>query len=163
MFLSDKMAGALKAVAIFEACKGLLVLCAGLALFSLIHQDIQSISEQLVGQLHLNPAKHFPRILIKAAGGLTDGNIRFLALLAVLYASMRFIEAYGLWFARRWAEWFALVSGSVYLPIELYKLTRGVSWLKIILIVTNLLIVVCMAFMLKKGKEPFLSKEGSHH
>jgi len=72
MVLNDKMARALKVVAVFEACKGLLVLFAGVALFSLIHQNIQSVAEQLVGHMHLNPAKHIPGIFIEAAGSLTD-------------------------------------------------------------------------------------------
>ncbi len=40
------------------------------------------------------------------------------------------LESYGLWFAKRWAEWFALLSGSVYLPVELYGLLKGVTWIK---------------------------------
>jgi uncharacterized membrane protein (DUF2068 family) len=157
MVLNDKMARALKVVAVFEACKGLLVLFAGVALFSLIHQNIQSVAEQLVGHMHLNPAKHIPRIFIEAAGSLTDGRMLLFALLALLYSSMRFIEAYGLWFAKRWAEWFALVSGSIYLPIELYELTKGVSWLKIILVLINLLIVLYMAMMLKRNGNEYRS------
>ncbi len=151
MALNPKMTRVLKAVAIFEASKGLLVLLAGLAVFSLIHQNIHSVAEQLVGHLHLNPAKHIPRIIIEAAGSLTDGRIRLLTILALLYSFMRFVEAYGLWHARQWAEWFALVSGSVYLPIELYELSRGVTWLKVILVVINLLIVFYMAIMLKRN------------
>jgi len=157
MILNDKMTRALKVVAIFEACKGLLVLFAGVALFSLLHQNIQVVAEQLVGHLHLNPAKHIPRIFIEAAGSLNDGRMFLFALFALLYSSMRFVEAYGLWFARRWAEWFALVSGSIYLPIELYELTKGVSWLKIIFVLINLLIVLYMAMMLKRNRNEYLS------
>ena len=68
MVLNNKMQRGLRAVALFEACKGLLVLFAGLALFSLIHQNIQLVAEQLVGHLHLNPAKHIPKVLLEAAG-----------------------------------------------------------------------------------------------
>lgn len=157
MVVNDKMTRALKVVAVFEACKGLLVLFAGLALFSLIHQNIQSVAEQLVGHMHLNPVKHIPGIFIEAAGSLTDGRMLLFALFALLYSSMRFVEAYGLWFARRWAEWFALVSGSIYLPIELYELIKGVSWLKIIFVLINLLIVFYMTMMLKRHGNESLS------
>ncbi len=154
MVLNNKMTRALRAVAIFEASKGFLVLFAGLALFSLIHQNVQLVAEQLVGHLHLNPAKHIPKVLLDAAGNLTDHRIVLLALLAVLYASMRFVEAYGLWFEKRWAEWFALVSGAVYLPIELYELAKGFTWIKIGFVLANLIIVFYMAVMLKRsGKE----------
>jgi uncharacterized membrane protein (DUF2068 family) len=140
----------LKIIALFEAFKGLLVLLTGLAAFSLMHQDIQVLAEQLVTHLHLNPAKNIPKIFIEAAGNLTDGRLRSLALLALLYAAMRFVEGFGLWFAKRWSEWFALLSGGVYLPIEIYELAKGFTWLKICLASINLTVVLYMAFMLKR-------------
>ncbi len=151
MALHDKMSHALRVVAVLEACKGILVLFAGLALFSFIHQNIQLTAEQLVGHLHLNPAKNIPKIFIEASRHLTDARMLFLALAACLYSSMRFVEAYGLWFARRWAEWFALLSGSVYLPIELFELVKGVTWIKMVFISINLVIVCYMVVMLKRN------------
>jgi uncharacterized membrane protein (DUF2068 family) len=151
MALNDKMTRALRVVAVFEACKGLFVLFAGLALFSFIHQNFQIAAEQLVGHLHLNPAKNIPRIFVEVATNLTDGRIRLLALFALFYSFMRFVESYGLWFAKRWAEWFALLSGCLYLPVELYELLKGVTWLKIIFVSLNLIIVLYMAVMLKQS------------
>ncbi|NMW21035.1 MAG: DUF2127 domain-containing protein [Chlorobiaceae bacterium] len=152
MVLNYKMTRVLKVVALFEAFKGLLVLLAGVAIFSMMPQDIQASAEQLIRHLHLNPAHNIPRIFIEAAGHLTDSRLRFLALFALLYALMRFIEAYGLWFARRWAEWFALISGCVYLPVELFELAKGFTWLKIALVVINLMVVLYMAFVLKHNE-----------
>jgi uncharacterized membrane protein (DUF2068 family) len=141
----------LKAVALFEASKGILVLFAGAALFSLVHQNLQVAAEQLVAHLHLNPAKHIPRIFIDAASSLTDSRLRLLALSALSYSSIRFVEAYGLWFARRWAEWLALLSGGVYLPVELYELAQGFTWLKIVFVLINFLVVLYMIIMLKRN------------
>jgi uncharacterized membrane protein (DUF2068 family) len=155
MVLNSKMKRGLRAVALFEACKGLLVLLAGFTAFSFLHQNVQFAAEQLLAHAHLNPAKRIPRIFMEAATHLTDRRLHFLAFMALLYSSMRFIEAYGLWFARRWAEWFALLSGGVYLPIELYELTKGFAWLKIGLVLINLIVVFYMALVLKRsGQEP---------
>jgi uncharacterized membrane protein (DUF2068 family) len=70
----------------------------------------------------------------------------------MVYAVVRFVEAYGLWHARRWAEWFAVVSGGVYLPMELYELSRGVTLLKVGAILLNLLVVIYLIGMLKPAK-----------
>jgi uncharacterized membrane protein (DUF2068 family) len=83
---------------------------------------------------------------------LTDARLHFMVFLAALYALMRYVEAYGLWFQKRWAEWFALVSGGVYLPIELYELSKGVTPLKAGLLGANLIIVIFMAAVLMSGK-----------
>ena len=99
----------------------------------------------------MKPAKNIPKIFIEASRNLTDARLLLLAFFACLYSSMRFVEAYGLWFARRWAEWFALLSGSVYLPVELYELVKGVTWIKIVFILVNFTVVLYMAVMLKRN------------
>jgi uncharacterized membrane protein (DUF2068 family) len=128
-------------VAVFEALKGALVLGAGLGLLSLVHRDLQAVAERLVRHSHLNPARHYPRIFIQAASHTNDSRLRSLAALAFLYAAVRFVEAYGLWRMRVWAEWFAIIAGSVYLPVEVYEIFRRATWTRGIVLLTNLLIV----------------------
>lgn len=133
-----------RAVALLEAAKGALVLLAGFAALSLIHHDAQRLAEQLVAHLHLNPAKRYPRIFIDTTAHLTDARLWVLAALAATYGLIRFVEAYGLWRGRRWAEWFAAVSGGIYIPFELYELFQGVTWLSLGALVVNIVIVGLM-------------------
>jgi uncharacterized membrane protein (DUF2068 family) len=135
----------LKAAAIFEALKGLLVILAGLGLLAFAHRDAQAFAERLVVHLHLNPARHYPRIFIEAAGRLTDARIWFIATGAFAYSALRFAEAYGLWRARSWAEWIGIVSGSVYLPAEVIALVRRPTILKAILLILNALLVAYLS------------------
>lgn len=147
-----KTKSGLRAVAIFETLKGLLVISAAVYLFAIFYQDVQGVASRFARGEHLGPFRHFPNISKMLFQNMNDDRLHFLVLLAILYSAMRFIEAYGLWFGRRWAEWFALVSGSVYLPIELYELAKGFTWLKIGLLTTNLLIVLYMAIVLMRGR-----------
>src|SRR5258705_2753242 len=120
----------LRVVAIFEASKGVLVLLVGLGLLSLVHHSAQNAGEEIVERFHLNPAHEHPRILIYAATHLDNSHLRLLAVAALLYSIMRFIESYGLWRMRGWAEWVAIVSGGVYLPLEVYELIHPATALK---------------------------------
>lgn len=131
----------IRIVAVFEALKGALVLGAGFGLLSLVHHDLQAAAERLVRHSHLDPARHYPRIFIEAASHMNDSRLRSLAALAFLYATVRFVEAYGLWRMRVWAEWFAIIAGSVYLPVEVYEIFRRATWTRMIVFLTNLLIV----------------------
>ena len=135
---------AVRAVAMLEAAKGILVILTGIGTLSLIHHNAQEIAEQLVGHLHLNPAKHYPRIFIDAAVNLTDSRLWMLATLAATYGLVRFVEAYGLWFGRRWAEWFAAVSGGIYIPFEIYELLQRITWLSLGALAVSVLIVGLM-------------------
>ena len=131
----------LRAVALFEALKGALILVAGFGLLSLLHHDLQGAAEEMVRHSHLNPARHYPRVFIEAAAHVNDSRLRSLAALAFLYASVRFTEAYGLWRMRAWAEWFAIISGSIYLPIEVYELFERATWVRGMVLLVNACIV----------------------
>lgn len=128
-------------IAALEGLKGALVLAVGFALLGYIHADLESFCEDLVRNLHLNPARGVPRVFIESAARFPDNQMRSLVVGAGLYALIRFVEAFGLWQKRAWAEWFALISCGVYLPVELYELSRGISVLKAAVFLVNSLIV----------------------
>jgi len=133
-------------VAIVEGLKGLLVLLAGCGLLSLIHHDVGRFAAQLVRHTHLNPASHYPQIFIKVAESVTDSRLWFFALAALLYAGVRLMEAYGLWYRRTWAEIFAIVTGAIYLPIEFYEIVERVTAVRITVFVLNTLVVAILIY-----------------
>jgi len=141
----------LKLVAMFEGAKGLLVLLAGFGLLSFIHVDLHQAAVTLVEHLHFNPARRYPRIFIDLTEHVTDSQLWALACAALIYSIVRFVEAAGLWRERKWAEWFGVLSGGIYIPVEIFEVTSGVSWLKINLLVINIGIVSCLLFALRKN------------
>src|SRR3954466_6057228 len=82
----------LRVIAAFEGLKGALVLAVGFALLGYIHSDLESFCEDLVRNLHLNPARGLPRIFIETAGRVPDGQMHLLVAGAALYAVVRFVE-----------------------------------------------------------------------
>jgi len=141
-----RLSSALRTVALIEAAKGALVLLVGFGLLSLVHHDVQRFAEGLIAHAHLNPAARYPRIFMDAASQLTDTRLLLLAAGAAGYCLVRFIEAYGLWYARGWAEWFAALSGGVYVPFELLKLYERVTWLSLGALMLNSAIVAVMLY-----------------
>ncbi|HZE61220.1 MAG TPA: DUF2127 domain-containing protein [Burkholderiales bacterium] len=142
----------MRVVALFEALKGTIVLVAGFGLARAIHGDVGEFAEHLVHRLHLNAAKRFPRIFLDLANNLSDGQLWTLAALALAYSIFRFAEAYGLWFERRWGEWIAALSGGIYVPVEIYELSRGYSTVKLAALVLNTLVVAYMCFLLLRRR-----------
>ena len=63
------------------------------------------------------------------------------------YAAVRFTEGYGLWHSRVWAEWFALLSGAMYLPWELIKVVEHPNLVHWSLLVINLAVIAYMAYI----------------
>ena len=144
---------AMRAVALLEAVKGAVVLLAGLGLLTLIHRDVEAIAEHLVELSHLDPASRYPRIFVDAASKVTDAKLWLLAAAAGAYSIVRGVEAYGLWYERRWAEWFALIAGGLFIPVEIYELIRHTTWLKLAVLVTNVAIVLYIIYALKHSAD----------
>jgi uncharacterized membrane protein (DUF2068 family) len=138
----------LQTVAVFEAAKGLIVLIAGLGLLSLVHRDAQIVAEEIVRLLHLNPAHRYPNIFIDFAGNLNDGRLWSMAFAALAYSTVRLVEAYGLWHERSWAEWFAVLSSGIFLPVELHHIIAKPNFLNVIIFLGNIGIVVYLAYVL---------------
>ena len=140
-------------VAALEAAKAAAVVIAGFGLLSAVHQGASQIAEDLVRQLHLNPAKGYPRIFIDLAADTSNSQLRLLAAGAFGYATMRGIEAFGLWRHRRWAEWFSVASGAIYVPFELIEIAKGVTTLRLVTLAVNLGIVAYMAYALRVSRQ----------
>ncbi|ROH86937.1 DUF2127 domain-containing protein [Pseudomethylobacillus aquaticus] len=134
----------LRAIALLAFGRGLLILLTAIALFSHLDTDWQMALEQVMLHLHLNPAKHTPRFLLELAHDFTQPRMLMIATGGLVYVALRWAEAYGLWFGKRWAKWLGLASAAVYLPLEVIELLRQPSWLVLALLQLNLIIVVVL-------------------
>lgn len=144
----------LQAVAVFEAIKGVAVLAAGFGVLTLLNKDAVEIAEHWVRKLHMNPEGHLSTVFLRAAEKVTDANLWAAAAGALAYSIVRFVEAYGLWNARVWAEWFALLSGCLYLPWEIYEVIAHPSPIKYGLLATNLAVVLYMLYVRIQASRP---------
>ena len=154
---------ALRSIAAFEAVKGALVVVAVIAGFGALRflgRDAQQLAEQLVRWVHLDPANHYAKLFILWMAEVTNTRLWLYAGFAALYATVRFVEAYGLWHERRWAEWFAALSGAIYVPFELYELIHRASWLKFATLVLNLIVVAYMVWLLTESQRRRLKPPG---
>jgi uncharacterized membrane protein (DUF2068 family) len=145
--------GALRVVAFVEAAKGVLVLLAATGLLSLVHRDLNDLAARLVRHAHLNPASRYPHIFLDAVSHVGDTRLLMLALGAAAYSAVRFVEAWGLYRERAWAEWLAALGGGLYLPVEIVHLVRGPGPIGAAVFAANLVVVlvVVVALVRRRG------------
>lgn len=72
----------------------------------------------------------------------TTAHLLLLGALLAGYALLEGVEAVGLWFARRWAEYLTFIATAILLVPEIYELTKRVTALKVLALVINLAVVV---------------------
>ena len=149
-----KSANAIRAVSFVEAFKGAVVLLGATGLLSLLHKDVYAFALLLIDHAHLNPASKYPQIFLDAAAKTGDTRLLMLAAGAAIYALVRFVEAYGLYFERAWAEVLAAGSGAIYVPFEVVGLLRKPSWHGAALLSLNLIVVGIMVLALLQRRRP---------
>jgi uncharacterized membrane protein (DUF2068 family) len=73
---------------------------------------------------------------------LRSGKLREVGAALIVYGVLEGVEAVGLWFARRWAEYLTFLATTILLPLEIYELAHKATVLKVIGFLINLAIVI---------------------
>ncbi len=144
----DSIRRTLRAIAVFEAIKGLAALAAIVGLLDLMHHDVRHLAIELIGRFHLNPEARYPTVLLHYADLLPNTDLHLLELLAAGYVSTRWLESYGLWNDRAWGEWLGALSGGLYVPFEIGHLLHRPSAITSLVLAFNVFLVCFLAFRL---------------
>lgn len=142
----------LRAVAAFEFFKGIFVVFMGICALALVHKDVWLYAESLLAVFHVSTDRRSAQLFLDFADNVTDARLWAAARIAFAYAALRFTEGYGLWRGRTWAEWVALVSGTLLLPLEVRELIRGITLLRSLFFVGNLSVVLYMFYVIRANR-----------
>ena len=96
----------------------------------------------LLSQLGYNVDRSKLVGLVQRALTMSSTTISLIAVLLAAYAVVEAIEGTGLWLAKRWGEYFAMVVTSFGLPYEIYDLTSKITATRVIFFVINLALVL---------------------
>lgn len=77
---------------------------------------------------------------------LRSGTLREVGIALLAYALLEGVEAVGLWFTKRWAEYLTFLATSILLPLEIYEIIDRGTVLKVIGFLINLAVVVYLLF-----------------
>jgi uncharacterized membrane protein (DUF2068 family) len=78
---------------------------------------------------------------IERSFSLQSGTIKLVGLVFAVYALIEGIEAFGLWYQRRWAEYLTFIVTTSLLPLEIYELAHRFTPFKILAFVINVAVV----------------------
>jgi uncharacterized membrane protein (DUF2068 family) len=77
---------------------------------------------------------------------LRSGTLREVGIALLAYGVLEGIEAIGLWFLKRWAEYLTFLATTILLPLEVYEIIHRRSALKIVGFIINLAVVVYLLY-----------------
>ncbi len=77
---------------------------------------------------------------------LKSSTLYAVAAAAAAYAVLEGVEAVGLWYQRRWAEYLTFVATVAFIPYEIYELSRAISAFKLAAFIVNIAIALYLLF-----------------
>ena len=103
----------IRAIALWEGAKGILGFALALAIWFFLDRGLMGFVQQCLSLVHLDPA------------WVTGHGIRLAGVIALLYACLRFIAAFGLWREYAWAKWYSILGAVLYFPFLLRECLHG--------------------------------------
>ena len=146
---SPKAHPGLRAIALVEGTKGLLGLIAGSGLAMLGPTQLRDAVYWLISYFQLNPSNG---ALAWLANAINPGSVQVTAAIAMAYGVLHLVEAWGLWRDKAWASWLGCVAAAIYLPYELYELTRHPGITTVSILSINIAIVWVLARDIRKRR-----------
>jgi uncharacterized membrane protein (DUF2068 family) len=94
--------------------------------------------------------------LIEKALTLHHSTLIWVMLGVLAYGALQLTEATGLWLMKRWGEYVAVIGTSIFIPLEVYELIDGATWLKVVAFFVN----IAAVFYLVWSKRLFGARGG---
>jgi uncharacterized membrane protein (DUF2068 family) len=142
------MSKSLKTIACLKVLRGSIAITIGVSLF-LVYRRSEAFSwldHPILGSIASNDP--FLQMVFAWLGSFNQAQILSIAALACLMGALRWVEAGGIWFNQSWAQWLAVFSGFIYIPFEINELIHRFSWLMIVILFINTLIVAYLLYVL---------------
>jgi uncharacterized membrane protein (DUF2068 family) len=136
----------LKVIVAWKLLKGALLLVVAIGAFTFIHKDVHERAVNLVTWLHLDPTSHRLAPVLDKLGKFETPLLKFeVGTGALVFAAFIFVEGYGLWRRRVWAEVLTIAATSLLIPVEVYEICKHPSVGKVLTLLVNFLIVLYLA------------------
>ncbi len=111
-----------------------------------LHADYQNIMNALNGGGAAATRVRGVLGYLRKAFNYTPTHLFVLATIFIAYATLESVEAVGLWFNKRWAEYLTFVATTVLIPYEIYELFLRLSVLKLVAFVLNVLVAAYLLY-----------------
>ncbi len=147
-------------IAAYKLLQALLFAAVGFGALRLLHKDIGDVLSDLAAAMRFNPESHLVNFILDKATVLDDPLLRRIGVVAFCYAALSLAEGIGLYLEKTWGEVLTLLITASFLPFEIFEIIRKLTWLRVSLLVINLLVFLYLLKVVASRKnEPIVEAE----
>jgi uncharacterized membrane protein (DUF2068 family) len=143
---------ALRLIALFKLLKGLLLVGVAFGALRLIHADVSVLVSSWADRLNIDPQNRYLGAILSRLVAADSRTFETIAAGSFVYAAVFFTEGVGLWFKRRWAEYFTIIVTSSLIPLELYEVWKRFAVSRVAIVAVNVAIVAYLVRQLRVAR-----------
>lgn len=139
-------------IGLFKLSKALLSIALGIGALHLLHRDMADVALRVMDALRIDPESHIVDVVMDKAGLIGSAQLRHFSIVTFCYAGVCLVEGTGLMLEKRWAEYFTVTLTVLALPWECYEIARHFTWVKVGVLVVNLLVLAYLIWLLRRKR-----------
>jgi uncharacterized membrane protein (DUF2068 family) len=137
-------------IGIFKLLKGAACLILGFGLLRMLHKDVAAVALHYLEALRTDPDNRYIHSTLLKIFRVTPKQLRELSAGSFVYAALFLTEGTGLVLRKHWAEYLAVISTGLFIPLEAYEIYHHLTWTRLIVTAINVLTVWYLAMRIVK-------------
>ena len=139
-------------IGIFKLLEAVFFVLVGVGAIHFIHHDLGEAAQRLAERLRFDPDRRAVAWVLDQLDDITAHRLRQIGVATFFYAGLRVTEGVGLVLEKVWAEYLTVGVTISFLPWEVYEITRRLDWLRVGLLLTNLIVLAYLVWWLKRNR-----------
>jgi uncharacterized membrane protein (DUF2068 family) len=140
-------------IGIFKLVEAVFFVLVGLGAFHYLHRDLREAILNLAARLRRDPEGRLVGFVLNHLDSMTAKRLREIGMATFLYAGLRVAEGLGLVLEKAWAEYLTVGVTMSFLPWEMYEIVERLDWVRVGLLIINLLVLAYLVWMLQRKKQ----------
>jgi uncharacterized membrane protein (DUF2068 family) len=125
----------------------------GVGAIHFIHRDLGDAATRLAERLRFDPDRRVVAWVLDHLDDITSHRLKQIGVATFFYAGLRVTEGAGLVLEKVWAEYLTVGLTISFLPWEVYEIVRRLDWLRVGLLVTNLIVLAYLVWWLRRNRK----------
>jgi uncharacterized membrane protein (DUF2068 family) len=140
-------------IGLFKLVEAVFFLLVGAGAIHFIHHDLGEAAQRLAERLRFDPDRRVVAWVLDQLDDITAHRLRQIGVATFFYAGLRVTEGVGLVLEKVWAEYLTVAMTMAFLPWELYEIVRRLDWLRVGLLVVNLIVLAYLIWWLRRNRK----------
>jgi uncharacterized membrane protein (DUF2068 family) len=138
-------------IGLFKLLEAAFFVLVGVGAIHFIHRDLGEAAQRLAERLRFDPDRRAVAYVLSHLDEMTAHRLRQIGIATFFYAGLRVTEGIGLVLEKVWAEYLTVAVTISFLPWEVYEIIRRLDWLRVGLLVTNLIVLAYLLWWLRRN------------